>query len=104
MEGEGGVTSRRDPEGVCGQRDGRGTRLKQHHILKLVLMYYTSIVISKVICCLSTGVWVEERHFILNDLVLQWWSSVTGKVVCVDHKPKVGAEPLVQVLVARGLV
>lgn len=68
------------------------------------VFHYTSIVISKVICCLPTGVWVEEHHFIMNDLVLQRWSGVTGKVVCVDYKPKVRAEPLVQVLVARGLV
>ena len=94
---------------VCGWWEGLGTRLYTPSLLKtgtyaLKTLHYTSIVISEVICCLPTGVWVEEQHFILNDLVLQRWSAVTGEVVCVNHKPEVGAEPLVQVLVARGLV
>ena len=86
-----------------------GTRLHTPSLLEtgthaLKIFYHTSIVISEVICCLPIGVWVEEHHFILNDLIFQRWSAVTGEVVCINHKPEVGTEPLVQVLVARGLV
>ena len=86
-----------------------GTRLHTPSLLEtgthaLKIFHHTSIVISEVICCLPIGVWVEEHHFILNDLIFQRWSAVTGEVVCINHEPEVGTEPLVQVLVARGLV
>jgi len=56
-----------------------------------------------VICWFSTGVWVEKHHLILDYLILGRRVTVAAEVVCVDHKPEVRSDPLVHVLIARGL-
>lgn len=52
---------------------------------------------------MSTGVWVEKHHLVLDYLILRRRVTVTAGVVCIDHKPEVRSDPLVHILIARGL-
>ena len=55
------------------------------------------------ICWLSAGVRVEKHHLVLDYLILKRRATVTAEVVRIDRKPEVRSDPLVHILIARGL-